>query len=87
VASAVGGLTDTVVDGVTGLLVPPRRPSETAAALRRILSTPATARAMGGAGRDRTEKRYGWSRVAAATADVYADMVDPESLPLIGTAQ
>jgi glycosyltransferase involved in cell wall biosynthesis len=87
VASAVGGLTDTVVDGVTGLLVPPRRPRETAAALRRILSTPATARAMGAAGRDRAEKRYGWNQIAAATADVYADMVDPESLPLIGTAQ
>jgi D-inositol-3-phosphate glycosyltransferase len=87
VASAVGGLADTVVDGVTGLLVPPRRPSETAAALRRVLSSPATARAMGAAGRDRAEKRYGWNQVATATAEVYADMVDPESPALIGTAR
>ena len=38
VASAVGGLTDTVVDGVTGLLVPPRRPAAVAEALRRLLA-------------------------------------------------
>jgi D-inositol-3-phosphate glycosyltransferase len=87
VASAVGGLTDTVVDGVTGLLVPPRRPRETGAALRRVLSTPATGEAMGVAGRDRAEKRYGWSLVAAATADVYADVVEPDALPLMGTAR
>ena len=40
VASAVGGLIDTVVDGVTGLLVPPRRPDRLAAALRACWRTP-----------------------------------------------
>ena len=82
-----GRLNDTVADGVTGLLAPPRRPRETGAALRRVLSMPGTARAMGVAGRDRAEKRYGWRLVAAATADIYADVADLDALPLIGTAQ
>ena len=40
VASAVGGIQDTVVDQVTGLLVPPRRPDLLAAALRDLLGFP-----------------------------------------------
>jgi D-inositol-3-phosphate glycosyltransferase len=71
VASAVGGLVDTVVDGVTGLLVPPRRPRDAAAALRKILASPARQQAMGVAGRDRAEMRYTWPRVARATAAIY----------------
>src|SRR3712207_8627239 len=35
VAAAVGGLTDTVVDGVTGLLVRPHQPKELASRARR----------------------------------------------------
>jgi glycosyltransferase involved in cell wall biosynthesis len=75
VASAVGGLTDTVLDGVTGLHVAPRRPRELAATLRRLLASPATTSAFGAAGRDRVLARYGWNRVAAATAEVYEQVV------------
>lgn len=38
VATRVGGLADVVDDGVTGLLVPPGRPDELAAAVLRVLS-------------------------------------------------
>jgi D-inositol-3-phosphate glycosyltransferase len=75
VGSAVGGLTDTVVDGVTGVLVPPRRPNLLAAALRGLLASRTTAMALGIAGRDRVQARYGWDRVATATAQVYGDVV------------
>jgi D-inositol-3-phosphate glycosyltransferase len=75
VASAVGGIQDTVVDQVTGLLVPPRRPDALAAALRDVLTSPTMAAAYGIAGRDRVLARYGWERVAAATAQVYTDVV------------
>jgi len=75
VASAVGGLTDTVVDGVTGVLVPPRSPRELAAAVRRLLASSGLTGALGAAGRDRAVARYGWDRVAAATADVYDQVV------------
>jgi glycosyltransferase involved in cell wall biosynthesis len=75
VASAVGGLTDSVVEGVTGVLVPPRRPHELAATLHALLADPARTAAMGLAGRDRAASRYGWDRVAAATAEVYHQVV------------
>lgn len=76
VASAVGGIQDTVVDQVTGLLVPPRRPDLLAAALRGLLASPTRALAFGIAGRDRVLARYDWERVAAATAAVFQDVVD-----------
>ena len=75
VASAVGGIQDTVVDQVTGLLVPPRRPDVLAAALRALLAAPTQALAFGVAGRDRVLARYGWDRIAEATAAVYADVL------------
>lgn len=76
VASAVGGLVDSVVDQVTGVLVPPRRPQELAAALRDLLAAPTRAMALGIAGRDRVLARFDWDRVAAATAACYADVLD-----------
>jgi glycosyltransferase involved in cell wall biosynthesis len=71
VASAVGGLTDTVVDRGTGWLVPPRDPVVLAGALRALLADPAQRAAMGAAGRDRVEQWYTWPRVAAQTEAVY----------------
>jgi glycosyltransferase involved in cell wall biosynthesis len=75
VASAVGGLADTVLDGVTGMHVAPRRPDELAATLRRLLASPTSISALGAAGRERVLARYGWDRVAAATAEVYEQVV------------
>jgi D-inositol-3-phosphate glycosyltransferase len=79
VASAVGGIQDTVVDQVTGLLVPPRRPDALAAALRELLASPTMGAAYGIAGRDRVLARYGWERVAAATEQVYGDVIAARS--------
>jgi glycosyltransferase involved in cell wall biosynthesis len=72
IASAVGGLVDSVVDGVTGLHVPPRRPDRIAEAIAKIVAHPSFQRRMGQAGIDRTRTRYGWPRIAAATLEVYA---------------
>lgn len=76
VGTAVGGLTDTVVDGVTGILVPPRDPRAVAAALREVLGSRTRAMALGIAGRDRVLARYGWARVAESCAHVYRDVLD-----------
>lgn len=71
VAAAVGGLTDTVVDGVTGSLVPPRRPDLLVQALRPILADPALRAGYGAAGVDRALCRYTWERVGADTHRLY----------------
>ena len=84
VAAAVGGLCDTVVDGVTGLHVPPRRPEAIAAAVRRLLDEPARARAMGAEGARRARGRYGWEQVARATLAVYREVA---TLPLVASVR
>jgi glycosyltransferase involved in cell wall biosynthesis/phosphoheptose isomerase len=72
VASAVGGMIDTVVDGVTGVHVAPRDPERLAAALRGLLAQPERRAAIGRAGVRRARRLYDWGRVATATLDVYA---------------
>jgi glycosyltransferase involved in cell wall biosynthesis len=72
VGSAVGGLLDTVMPGVTGELVPPRRPDLLAPVLDRLLLAPGLRSDYGRAGRARAVREYQWSRVASATARVYA---------------
>ncbi len=58
VASRTGGAPEAVVDGETGLLVPPDDVDATAAALDRILSDAALRRRMGGAARQRVEEYF-----------------------------
>jgi glycosyltransferase involved in cell wall biosynthesis len=72
VVSAVGGLVDSVVDGITGLHVPPRRPDRLADALRSLLADPERRAAFGAAGVRRVRSRYGWDRIADATLEAYA---------------
>jgi glycosyltransferase involved in cell wall biosynthesis len=71
VASAVGGLRDTVVDGGTGLHVPPLDPEATAGALARLLSDKGLRGELGRAGQQRARARYSWDRVAAETEKAY----------------
>ena len=75
VATAVGGQIDSVVDGVTGVHVPPREPAALAAALRDLLDHPEHRRDLGAAGVRRARERFAHDRVAAATRDVYAEVV------------
>ncbi|MFH8802037.1 glycosyltransferase [Streptomyces sp. NPDC017936] len=75
VATAVGGQLDTVVDDVTGVLVPPAAPDgddhDLAATLRGLLDDPARLARYGAAGRRRVLARYTWDRVADGVTRVY----------------
>ena len=75
VASAVGGILEVVVDGETGILVPPAKPDALAAALTRLLNDPEARRRMGQAGRKRVEAQFSWASVAERTERVYADAI------------
>jgi len=77
VATATGGITDVVVHGETGFLVP-FDPADRGAYVRELaervntlLADPARAAAMGRAGRRRVVGSFTWSSVAARTVDVY----------------
>jgi D-inositol-3-phosphate glycosyltransferase len=74
VASAVGGLQDSVVDGVTGLLVPPRHPERLAEAIGGLLVDDVRRRRMGRAGVARARSLYGWPSIARRTAEVYRQL-------------
>jgi glycosyltransferase involved in cell wall biosynthesis len=75
VATRVGGLRDLVVDGETGLVVPPRDPEALRAALRRLIADPDLRRRLGAAGRQRARERFSWDAVTSAVVDAYAEAV------------
>jgi type III pantothenate kinase len=75
VGSAVGGLLDSVEDGVTGTLVPPRNPAALAAAVQVLLDDPDRARRMGRSARRRALARYDWAQVAQETEAALTSLV------------
>jgi glycosyltransferase involved in cell wall biosynthesis len=75
VATAVGGLVDSVADGVTGDLVPPRDPEALGSTLAALLADDERRAAYGAAGVKRVRSRYRWSRVVADTDAVYRQVL------------
>src|SRR5262245_28844866 len=71
VVSAVGGLVDSVIDGTTGVHVPPQRPDILASALRDLLADPTAGEGYGIAGSDRARSRYAWQRIGRETLGIY----------------
>jgi glycosyltransferase involved in cell wall biosynthesis len=73
VATDVGGLRDLVVDGETGIVVPPRDPAALRGALERLLADRELRRRLGAAGRERARRHFSWDTVTDATLAAYAD--------------
>ena len=74
VAADTGGVSATVTDGVTGLLVPPGQPTALAAALRRVLTDDGLARRLADAARRRS-RDYSWEVLADRVLGVYRDVL------------
>jgi glycosyltransferase involved in cell wall biosynthesis len=77
VASAVGGIPELVVDGETGVLVPPGDARALASALRRLLADPQLRRQMGDAGRLRAQQLFDLPRFHAEHLALYARLLTP----------
>jgi glycosyltransferase involved in cell wall biosynthesis len=71
VATAVGGTPEAVVDGETGLLVPPRDVPALGAALARLLDDAELRRRLGGAGRQRVETRFQATAMTGRILEIY----------------
>jgi 2-deoxystreptamine N-acetyl-D-glucosaminyltransferase/2-deoxystreptamine glucosyltransferase len=71
VGTRVNGIRDLVVDGVTGLLVPPADPPALAAALAELLGDPQRRRAFGDAGRARALQDFSIDGMVDAYVDLY----------------
>ena len=72
VASRIYGITDAVVDGETGLLVPVRDPSALAQALERLVVDPALRQRLGTAARERAVRSFSKEVMQQAWTGMYA---------------
>jgi glycosyltransferase involved in cell wall biosynthesis len=63
VGHEVGGVGEAVVNGETGLLVPPDRPAQLSAAFERLIADPALRKRMGDAGRTWAQRSH-WAKSA-----------------------
>jgi len=73
VASSVSSVPEIVLDGETGLLVPPDDSPRLAEAVVALLDDPARAHALGEAGGVRAREEFSVARMAERTAAVYAE--------------
>ena len=71
IATAVGGTPELIVEGRTGMLVPPRAPEALARALDHVLADDALARRLGNAARRFVEQELSVERMALAFAALY----------------
>jgi glycosyltransferase involved in cell wall biosynthesis len=79
VATAVGGTPEVVVDGVTGLLVPPRSPNAVAVALDELLQSPDRRQQLSSAGRERVETLFTFERMASLYFAAYVRLAHTRS--------
>ncbi len=83
----MGGLTETVDDGVTGRLVPPGNPQRLAEALRKLVRSSAMRAQMGQAARERALDLFCPERTIAAYSQIYAELTansDPPAASVTG---
>jgi len=78
VASAVGGIPETVRDGVDGLLVAPRDEGALAAALARVLADGALRARLAGAARTTIEQQYSTEVVCGRLSAIYRELAGTE---------
>jgi glycosyltransferase involved in cell wall biosynthesis len=71
IASSVGAIPEQVIDGETGLLVPPNDAEALRAAIERLLRSPDERKSMGAAARERYQQHFSISRCARALEIVY----------------
>ena len=71
IAPPVGGHMDAVVDGTTGIIIPPDQPALLAQRIRQLLAHPVLIEAYSVAAVDRIRSRYSWERIAGETIAVY----------------
>jgi glycosyltransferase involved in cell wall biosynthesis len=75
IATALEGMPELILEGETGLLVPPRDPDALAGALRLVMAEPARAQAMARAGRKRVEAHFSLRAKLDATEALYRRLV------------
>lgn len=76
VATRIGGTDEAILDGETGLLVPPEDPPALAAAIRFLLEEPQRSARMGEHGRLHVARRFDLATMVARTTALYTEVLD-----------
>jgi glycosyltransferase involved in cell wall biosynthesis len=80
IATSVAGVPEQIIDGETGILVPPSNPEALAEAILRLLGAPATTREqMGKSASARARDTFSTARMVRETVDVYRELLGQES--------
>ena len=87
VATTVGGIPEAVVDGESGLLVPPRDAAALARAIGTVLADPERAARLGGAARRRVAERFSDERMIRATESFYLSLLARKGRPAVPPAE
>ena len=80
VATSVGGNPEAVIDGCTGLLVPPGDSGALASAILELLRDPMRAERMGSAGRDRARELFSIEEMVTAIEETYLRLLRNQAL-------
>lgn len=78
IATSVGGIPEQIVDGETGLIVPPSQPVELGKAILKMLSNPETAKSMGTKGRSRATALYSMPKFVRAYEQLFEVLAGPK---------
>ncbi len=84
IGTAVGGLLDTIIDGETGIHVPPKDPEAIASAITRVLGDPHLADRLARNACERISREYTWQRVATLTESVYEQLAASPPAAAVG---
>jgi glycosyltransferase involved in cell wall biosynthesis len=77
VASQDVALSDAIIDGNTGFLIPPAEPAQLARRVHQLLASPMLLEGYGIAAASRARSRYSWDRVGQETLAVYEELAGP----------
>ena len=75
IATCVGGTDEAVIDGESGLLVPPADSSALAAAIRKVLGDPRVAGRLGQGGQARVRREFDARRMVAEVSALYDELL------------
>jgi glycosyltransferase involved in cell wall biosynthesis len=76
VATSISGTDEAVIDGVTGLLVPPADPGALASALNRLLTDSELAARLASAGRAAVDEKFSSDVMVRSTAQLYEELLE-----------
>jgi glycosyltransferase involved in cell wall biosynthesis len=76
IATRIDGITEQIVDGVSGILIPPRDPDAIAQAVVRLSTEKELAQILGLGGRRRVEKEFTVEKMVSETEKVYQSLYE-----------